>query len=212
MIPITGAKSMVLHKKFKIGVYGSAGGEAEIAKASKKARIIGRTIAKAGHIVITGACPGLPYAAAVEAKNRGGEVWGFSPLTNQKEHNKFFPEDDRRVYKKIVFVPKTFPFVRDLEVGRKYRNVVSTAYCDAGIIIAGRWGTMHEFCSLHDYGKIIGVLTGTQGIADELPRLYKKIFKPSKAKMIFNQDPEKLVASIVKELKNRHVQSSRRKV
>ena len=189
--------------RYKIGVFGSAGGEAEIGKATMKAEKIGRNIAEAGHIVITGACPGLPYAAAVAAHDAGGQVWGFSPLGNQKDHNKFFPDDDRRVYSKIIFVPKTFPFARDLEVTRKYRNVMSTATCDAGIIIAGRWGTMHEFCSLHDYGRVIGVLARSGGFANVLPRLLKSTSKKTKAKIIFESDPEKLVTLVLRELKRR---------
>ena len=188
-------------RKFKIGVYGSAGGDAEIAKATKKARSIGQAIAKAGHIIITGACPGLPYEVASAARKMGGEVWGFSPLTNQKEHSRLFPKDDRRFYKKMFFVPKAFPFAHDLEIGRKYRNVVSTAVADAGIIMAGRWGTTHEFCSLHDYGKVIGVLAKSGGLADELPGLLKKSSKASKAKIIFNSDPKKLVRLVIQELK-----------
>lgn len=58
-----------------------------------------------------------------------------------------------------------------------YHNVLTTAACDAGIIIAGRWGSMNEFTNLYDMGKVIGVLTGTGGIADELPQLLKKISK-----------------------------------
>jgi predicted Rossmann-fold nucleotide-binding protein len=190
--------------KFKVGVYGSAGGELEITKATKKAEKIGELLAKKHCIVITGACPGLPYQASIAAKKHGGEVWGFSPSINQKEHNQHFPEDDKRIYKKIFFVPKSFPFAHKLEVGRKYRNVVSTAYADAGIIIAGRWGTMSEFCSLHDYGKVIGVLTGTGGFAEDLPKMMKRTSKKPTAKVFFNSNPGKLVSLVVKELKKRN--------
>lgn len=196
-------------QKFKIGVYGSAGGEAEIKKAAGKAQIIGEAIAKAGHIIITGACPGLPYEAALAAKAVGGKVWGYSPLTNQQEHHQHFPFDDPRVYKERFFVPKTFPFAHNLEVGRKYRNVVSTAVADAGIIIAGRWGTLHEFCSLHDYGKVIGVLAKSGGFADELPKLLKISTKASKAKVVFDPNPEKLVQKVTQALKIRSTYNSR---
>ncbi len=188
--------------KLKIGVYGSAGGE-EVAQAVGQAKAVGRELAKNNCIVITGACPGLPYAAAVSTKQHGGEVWGFSPCQNLKEHSKLFSDDDPSVYKKMFFIPKSFRFAKNLEVTRKYRNVVSTAHADAGIIMAGRWGTMHEFCSLHDYGKVIGVLTGTGGIADELPKLMKKISKQSKAKIIFNRNPQTLVGLVTQELKYR---------
>ena len=60
---------------------------------------------------------------------------------------------------------------------KKYRNVSSTANCDAGIIISGRWGTMNEFTNLYDMGKVIGILTETSGVADEIKNLSKKINK-----------------------------------
>ena len=187
--------------KFKVGVYGSAGGKAEIVRARKKARAIGELLAQNNAIVVTGACPGIPLVAASAAKRAGGEVWGFSPMRNRKAHMQNFPDDDQRVYKKFIFVPKTFPFSRNLEVSRKYRNVISTAYVDAGVIIAGRWGTLHEFCSLHDYGKVIGILSKSGGFAELLPAMLKKTSKKSKAKIVVHSDPEKLVALVLKHLK-----------
>ena len=49
-------------------------------------------------------------------------------------------------------------------------------------------------------GKIIGVYTDTGGIAGELENLNKKIYKPGKAKIIFNNDPELLIKKILAEL------------
>ena len=80
---------------------------------------------------------------------------------------------------------------------------MSTATADAGIIISGRWGTMNEFTNLYDMGKVIGVLTGFGGIADELPSLSKKINKQSKAKVFFSDNPDTLVSEIINELKQR---------
>lgn len=189
--------------KFKIGIFGSAAGGGEMVKATAKAQIIGEALAKTNCVVITGACPGLPFAAAEAAHALGGEVWGFSPSVNLINHKKATPKDNPKIYRKIFYIPKNFRFVKDLEVTRKYRNVLSTATADAGIVISGRWGSMHEFCSLHDYGKVIGVLTGTGGIAKELPQLMRRIAKPSQAKVIFNSNPVKLVKLVIEELKKR---------
>ena len=52
-------------------------------------------------------------------------------------------------------------------------------------------------------GKIIGVLTGTGGIADELPNLNRKISKESKAKVLFGDFPKKLIQEIIHELEKR---------
>lgn len=188
-------------KKFKIGVFGSGDG-ADVNKIKAKATQVGAELANSNCIVITGGCAGLPYAATVAARKLGGEVWGYSHLMNFPQQKKFYPGEDQNIYSKLIFVPKAKIF-KNIETARKYRNVISTSNCDAGIIVSGRWGTMHEFCSLHDQGKVIGVLTGTAGIADELPGLMKKIYKPSKAKVIFDYSPKRLVAKVLRELNER---------
>ena len=58
--------------KLKIGIIGSASGpQIEDASAVKKAREMGREIGKRGHILINGACPGIPDEAALAAKDAG---------------------------------------------------------------------------------------------------------------------------------------------
>ena len=64
----------------KIGVYGSASGELSD-ETKEKAREIGRQIAKKGHIVVTGACLGLPYEAVLGAYEVGGKCIGYSPAS-----------------------------------------------------------------------------------------------------------------------------------
>src|SRR5690349_12565495 len=127
--------------KFKVGVFGSAAGE-EIDQAVDKAKELGRELGKNNLQLITGACSGLPYVVAFEAHKHGAEILGFSPCLDLEGQKKFTPEDDITIYKEIVYTPETFQFSSNNLVTKKYRNVLSTATCDAGIIIAGRWGTM----------------------------------------------------------------------
>lgn len=188
--------------KFKIGVFGSNAEELETS-VIEKAKQIGKELARYKIIIITGASSGLPYHAAQEAAKKGAEIWGYSPVSNVENQKRFAPNDDISIYKKLIFVPKIFLLSNNLESSKKYRNVVSTATCDAGIIISGRWGTLNEFTNLYDMGKIIGVLTGTRGVADELPTLTQKISKKSKAKIIFSSSPKELVKKVIKELKSR---------
>lgn len=185
--------------KYKIGVFGSAvSGSAPV---QRKAALIGKELAQRNCIVITGACSGLPYAAAYEAAQNNAEIWGFSPEANFKGQLKFTPNNNNSIYKKLFYTPKSLPKFSNGQVRKKFRNVMSTATCDAGIIIAGRWGTLNEVTNLYDMGKVIGVLTGSGGIAEELSKLDKKIHKPSHAKFIFSSSPKTLVQSIIKELK-----------
>lgn len=56
---------------------------------------------------------------------------------------------------------------------------------------------MNEFTNLYDMGKVIGVLTGTGGIADEINGLLSKISKPGKAVVIFDNSPVKLITQVI---------------
>lgn len=185
--------------KYKIGIFGSAVDEK---KALKKAEELGRELNKHNIIVITGAADGIPYKVASTAFKLGSEVWGFTSTITLQEMKKIAENQDLNIYKKLFYVPQDYTFKKDIQVCRKYRNVTSTATCDAGIIISGRWGTMNEFTNLYDMGKIIGVLTGTGGTADELQRLMKKISKKSKALVIFDSSPKSLINKIINSLKH----------
>lgn len=186
-------------KRFKIGVFGSSEGKFDAIR--KKALELGRELGENKVIVITGASTGIPYEVARKAKEYGAALWGYSPGTNLSAQEKLAPDCDNAIYTKLFYIPKDYVFEHLPVVCRKYRNVTSTATCDAGIIIAGRWGTLNEFTNLVDMGKVIGVLVGTGGIADELPRLVKKISKNNQAKIIFDRSPTSLVSKIIRELK-----------
>jgi predicted Rossmann-fold nucleotide-binding protein len=69
----------------KIGVMGGATGVISRAHLNK-AHQLGRAIATSGCVLITGACPGLPLAAACGAKQAGGTVVGISPGLSLDEH------------------------------------------------------------------------------------------------------------------------------
>lgn len=190
--------------KYKIGVFGSNVEDKLLSEKSiEKTQELANILNKKNVILITGACSGLPYKVASRAAKKETDVWGFSPELNILDQKKFAPNDDFSIYKKLIFVPKAFPFFRDSLACKKYRNVMSTATCDAGIIISGRWGTMNEFTNLYDMGKVIGVLTGTGGVADELEKLDKKIKKKSKAKVFFNSSPKRLIKKVIDELQKR---------
>ncbi|MBI2028556.1 MAG: hypothetical protein HYT07_03000 [Candidatus Levybacteria bacterium] len=189
---------------YKIGIFGSSAVEIE-ANSEKKAIELGRALSNHKVTLITGACSGLPYLTARYGSKNGNPVWGYSPKLDLQGQRKFTPKDDLSIYKKLVYIPKEFEFSEDEQVCKKYRNVISTANCDCGIIISGRWGTMNEFTNLYDMGKVIGVLTGTGGVADELEGLSKKIQKKSKAKIILDDSPPGLVGQIIKELNLRRI-------
>jgi predicted Rossmann-fold nucleotide-binding protein len=188
--------------KYKLGVFGSSAGDT--GKVLPRAQELGAVLAKYADsvIIITGACAGLPYAVARAAADKGVEIWGFSSEVDLDKQKLRDPDNDHGIYTKLIYVPEDYPLVDFDRARMKYRNVISTANCDAGIFISGRWGTLNEFTNLIDMQKIAGVLTGTGGAADELPALSQKISKAGQGHVIFNENPKILVEQLLSSLRN----------
>lgn len=195
---------MADEREFKIGIFGSAvDGSPEVAR---KAQELGTELAKRNNIIIvTGASNGLPYEVAYAAHQAGAKVWQCSPCVDETSQISDTPNADLSIYERMIFVPREYEHANTIEIARKYRNITSTAMVDAGIIISGRWGTMNEFTCLYDFGKVIGVLNATGGIADWIYSLSRDISKPSAARIIINSSPEILVEAVLEELRRRQL-------
>lgn len=186
-------------RSFKIGVFGSAGGD-NMETCKMTARTVGEKIAMYGGILCTGACPGLPHEAALGAAGYGagsgsGIILGYSPAMNMHDHTENFKFPTR---------PYILTFTG---MEKKGRNLICTRTCHAGIFIAGRWGTVNEFTLMCDEGegKVIGLLAGSGGFVDSMiiPGL-SQTDKITKAAIIIEQDPEKLVIGIMSALEKMH--------
>jgi uncharacterized protein (TIGR00725 family) len=184
--------------KFKIGVFGSAGGDFE--KLKPLAREVGQMIATRDCILVTGGCPGLPYEAALGAHSRGGLVLGISPAMNLQHHRDFF---------KFPVEPHILIFTG---FEKKGRNVINIRTCNAAIFISGRSGTLNEFTTFWDEGdesKVIGLLAGTGGVVDNEIASYierTRNEKPSKVTLIKQSNPQTLVCMIESELAMKKIQ------
>src|SRR5687768_5447864 len=73
------------HLRYSICVSGAAAG-LTVKTSAQLAQVLGKTIADEGHILTTGATVGLPYFAALGAKQAGGTSIGFSPASSLREH------------------------------------------------------------------------------------------------------------------------------
>lgn len=174
--------------KKKIGVFGSPGKFTE--EAGKKAFELGKEIAKHDCILVTGATTGLPHEAVKGAKEAGGFSLGISPAHHKEEHtNKYCmhlePHDV------IIFTG----------LGRKGRNIVNVRTCDASIFVAGSYGSLNEFTTAYDEGRVVGILEGTGGVADNMKEIVRICDKETGAKIFYDSDPEKLVEKILGALK-----------
>ena len=178
--------------RIKVGVMGSAseaGSPETRTTLVEKAESLGATIAKKDLVLFTGATTGVIYVVGKAAKDAGAFHIGISPASNQQEHVSTFklPLDacDSIVYTGF---------------GLKGRNVVLVRSSDIVLFIAGAMGSLNEFTIAHDEGKVIGCLTGSGGVADEVEYLVEKFGKRGKAIVIRDNDPEKLIDSCLEVL------------
>jgi hypothetical protein len=68
------------------------------------------------------------------------------------------------------------------------------------LFIGGSIGSLNEFTIAYDEGKVIGCLTGTGGVADRVEELVRTFQKPTKALVLYDPDPERLVERCVSEV------------
>jgi len=176
--------------KYKICVSGGAAGKTA-QKAYPLARKVGETVARRGHVLITGATSGVPYEAAKAAKKAGGSNIGFSPASTEIEH--------RQKYH-LPMSPKVFDHIIYTEAGYCGRNLLMVRSADATIIIDGRTGTLNEFTDAFEEYEIVGILEGSGGVADEI-RSILEIAGKGWRKAIFDSDPVKLVDKVIAAIK-----------
>ena len=175
--------------RIKIGVMGSAGGAIEAALADRCAEL-GRAIADCGCAIVTGGCPGLPHHAVIGCKQRGGLTIGVSPAISQHEHVTQYksPTDHIDV---LIFTG----------MGLMGREVIGVRSCDIVIVVGGRSGTLGEFAIAYDEGRLIGVLTGSGGVADHIDDFLPVMHKPTGSRILYDNDPRKLVERCVADYK-----------
>lgn len=172
--------------KYKICVSGAARTDCCAPGAMEKTKELGRQIVKQGGVVMTGATTGVPYWAAIGAKEEGGICIGFSPAASEAAHVKTYhlPIDYHDV---IVYT------------GFEYagRNLILTRASDGVIIVCGRLGTLNEFTIAFEDKKPIGILTGTGGEADQIKEIVAKGYR-GPGKIVYDDDPQKLLEKLIK--------------
>lgn|GEM_PF-30042 len=176
----------------KIGVMGGAGKHI-LPEHLEKAADLGQAIADADCIVITGACPGLPLAAARGAKRRFGTVIGISPALSLDEHA-FKYESPTLAHDVLIFTGS----------GLMGREVVNIRSSDIVVIIGGSTGTLGELAIAYDEGKLIGVLTGTGGISSMVEDILATCNKETGARVVYDDDPRRLIERLLQVYRIEH--------
>lgn len=180
--------------RITVGVMGSADHD-QPANLKKNAYELGKVLAQKKYIVITGACPGLPYECARGVYENGGMSIGISPALSLDEHiHKYNSPSD--VFDVIIYTGSGL-------MGREVTNIRSS---DMVIIIGGQSGTLGEFAIAYDEGKLIGVLQGSGGITEQLPALVSSLKKETGASVIYESEPDKLIEKLVQHYSTEHYQ------
>jgi uncharacterized protein (TIGR00725 family) len=171
--------------KVKVGVMGSAGGRMS-EEALNKSYLLGKAIAEKDCVVVTGGCPGLPFAATKGAKEAGGFTVGISPGMDLREHVELYKSPTE--YLDILIFTGS---------GLMGREVIGVRSCDVIIIVGGRSGTLGEFCIAYDEGKPIGVLEGTGGITPRLRDIVQAVQKDTGSEVVYDTDPYRLIEQLL---------------
>jgi len=177
---------------YYICVSGAAGGQTvDIAK--EQALEVGREIAKAGHVLLTGATIGLPNYAAIGCKEAGGMSIGISPAATKLEH-----------VKKYRLPTEHYDFI--LYSGLHYvgRDALLVNSSDGVVSLGGRLGTLHEFTVAMETETPIGFLTGTGGVTEYINDLLDTAGRKFYQEVMFSDNAKDLVAKVVERLDEEH--------
>ncbi len=180
-------------RKPAIGLMGAAAdalNDTDFARLTSLAEKLGSRIADRGCVLVTGATTGLPDMVTRAARNRGALTVGISPAANEREHTEKYN------------LPLTSEVIVYTGFGLKGRNVVNIRSSDVVIIFGGGMGTLNEFTIAYDEGKIIGVLPGSGGVADHIEEIIEFARKPTRAQVIYDEDPERLIDECLLSLGN----------
>lgn len=179
--------------KYQICVSGAAKGtSAEQGKVL--AYEAGAAIARAGHSIMTGATTGLPNTAAEGYKKAGGKMsLGISPAATKVEHV-------------LKYRLPTEAYDAILYTGLHYsgRDALLINSADAVVSIGGRLGTLHEFTVAMETHTPLGLLEGAGGIGDQIEGLLKLLPNADPDLIIFEADPDKLIAKLTHMLDKLH--------
>jgi uncharacterized protein (TIGR00725 family) len=179
-------ESIVQTPSIKIGVMGSSSTSiaAEgLHRVDDLAQRLGKKIAAASCVLITGELDGIPGRVVEAHRQHGGLSVGISPAHSATEHAALYGP-----------TPSPSTVVIYSGFGFKGRNVIAIRSADIVLLFSGGIGTLNEFTIAYDEGKVIGLLQGTGGVADVAQTLLDTLsVRSTGAAVIADPDPEALV-------------------
>lgn len=181
--------------RYQICVSGAASGDT-VSASHQLAYDLGKAIASSGKTLLTGATVGLPHYAAMgfaSVDNAHGVSVGFSPANSFREHVS--------TYK---LPTKEFDYINFTSMEYVGRDIHLVRSSDAVITVGGRMGSLHEFATAIESRKVCGVLLGSGGLADYIPRLLENVEAPNAKDVIYDTNPERLVRKVIEALDEKY--------
>lgn len=171
--------------KYKICVSGSADTSFCSPDTLEKTKELGRQVVLHNGVLVSGATTGVPYWAAIGAKEAGGISIGISPAASEIAHVKSYrlPVD----YFDLI-----------MYTGFEYsgRNLLLVRSSDAVIEVCGRIGTLNEFTIAFEDNKPIGVLEGCGGTSEMIHEIIQKGHR-GPGKIVYDSDPKTLIEKVI---------------
>lgn len=184
-VPPARASLQQTYLKYKICVSGSADTSTCSPDALDKSKELGRQIVLHNGVLVTGATTGIPYWAAIGAKEAGGIVIGISPAASELEHVKKYrlPTD----YHDLI-----------IYTGFEYsgRNLLLVRSADAVIEVCGRIGTLNEFTIAFEDQKPVGILENCGGTSEMIRDIIIKGHR-GPGKTVYDPDPKRLIDAVI---------------
>lgn len=171
----------------KIAIFGSAVNVKD-KKTKNICNEIAKTLVEQRATILTGVGIGIPHLIVEEAHKAGGRCIGYSPATDEKNHQLQSDNADLAAYNTVHFIQ-----------GFTRRSIAMIEEADAVIVIGGRMGTLSEYSIAYEENKPIGVLTSVQGIGKHLQKITTMTKKHRKTPIYFDNDAQRLVRRLVKE-------------
>lgn len=183
-------------QKITLSVYGARHTDQHKSfDALEKAQILGEKIAEHNCIVNIPASTGFPFWVGKGARLKGGMVVGFSPAANEVEHVNVY---DLPIKYIDMMIYSGFGYAgSDLLLARS---------SDAIIFGYGGIETIHEFWVAFQENKPIGILKGDWDTDEVLYSIIKDNEEFDHSRVIFDEDPNRLVEQLVKMAKKNKMQ------
>lgn len=178
--------------KTKISVYGATHTDYHKSfDALQKAQELGAILASHDCITIVPAATGFPYWVAKGAHTQNGNVLSFSPASNEQEHVEVYNLPTK--YSDVIIYSGFGYAGSDLLISRT---------ADAVIFGYGGVETIHEFWVAFQEEKPIGILRGAWSTDEVLHDLLKSNPEFDHDRIIFDDDPKRLVEQLIKKAKS----------